>query len=187
MAVVEMRNLHRTAEAAAKVVIAEGRLAGEAVNVRIQSVILHVFEQAAMIGVGTGLGGEGDVANLGELGAVVEVGDLDLGDIFRRRIRVLQGAVVEDVGGRDTVHRVAHHVGGGSAQGDVARAIGLHIGQQAEARQRAGGGSARVDGQLLDRGVVLRVVQRALVGGDHGRGGRDIDRLLRPVRRSSPR
>ena len=98
-----MRDGDRAAERAAEGIEVLGRLAGEAVGIGVERVVLEVLEQAAVELVAAALGGEGDVADLRELGAVVEGGDLDGGDAFLRGIGVLQRAVLADVGRGDAV------------------------------------------------------------------------------------
>ena len=67
-----MRNAERATERSTKSVEMFGRFAGEAIRVGIERVVLQILKQAAMILAGAAFGGEGDVADLGKLRAVVE-------------------------------------------------------------------------------------------------------------------
>ena len=89
LAAIQMRNGHRTAQAAAKRIESLGRLAGEVQNGGVQHVVLQIFEQTAVKQVGAAFGDECDVGHLGKFGAVVEGRDFEFGQPFRRRVGVL--------------------------------------------------------------------------------------------------
>ena len=88
--------------------------------------IYFAFAFAVTFTIGVG----GPTPDLGELRAVVEVCGFDLRNIFLRWICILQRTVMEDIGGRDTINRVIHHVRRGASQRNVALVILLYIGQK---------------------------------------------------------
>ena len=98
-----MRDDNRAAERAAKGVEVLGRLANETIGMGVEYIVLEVLEEAAVDLVAAALGGKGYVADLRELGAIVEGGDLSGSNSLLRGIGVLQSAVLADVRGGDAV------------------------------------------------------------------------------------
>ena len=94
VAIVYMRDGNRAAQRAAKGVEVLGRFANETIGIGVEYIVLEVLKEAAVDLVAAALGGKGYVADLRELGAIVEGRDLSGSDSLLRGIGVLQSAVL---------------------------------------------------------------------------------------------
>ncbi len=156
----------------------------------VQRVILQVVEQAAVIGIGAGVEGEGyDAAGKTVLRALIVVDELELADGIDRRMVVADGAALVGVHDRDAVDIGLVRVADGTADVQAvvlgvgrirprARCRCINAGCEQHEVERITHVATERDGQVLD---LLRRDRGADVGGlglDAGRGGRDGDGLL---------
>src|ERR1700760_1438186 len=122
-----MRDAPWTAEGSAEGIESLRCLPIEAVRVRVEGIVLQIFEQAAVIVIGSALGRKRDVANLGEFGAVVEGCNFHCRDAFLRWIGVLKRSILTNIGSRDAVDGEIHHGAARPTEGDIAGTVLLHV------------------------------------------------------------
>ena len=134
--VVQFGDGDRPAQTAAESVKGPGSLDVEIQNGGVQTAVLKVFKRTAMQLIGSALGDEGYVADLGELRVVVERRDFHLGDVFQGWVGVLQRAVETHAGGRNSIHREASLRRRCAPDRDIPLRVPRYLGRYGESRQR---------------------------------------------------
>jgi len=131
---------------------------------------LKIFEKAAVELLAATLGGNRNVAELGEFGVVVELRNFEFTDEFGGRIHVAERTVLSNVDRRRANDGILHLGRESATHRDVAVGVLLCARNSGEHREWAGGGAAVVHWKAGDLLEVLGVANGPVFGVDYRAG-----------------